>query len=239
MTQLIRLTGRVPYRPVHRLQEALVNARASGELDHDVVLLLEHEETITVGRRRGALSNVLVPQGVPVVEVERGGDVTYHGPGQLVAYPIVQLGDGRQDLWDHMQRLESAVIAVLGEVGLEGQRDSRNTGVWLSRDAGMPQKVCSVGIACRRWVTWHGLALNVDVDLRAFARIRPCGFGADVMTRLADHMVETPSWDVLWRTLAASLVDTLQLPSPRIQEMALDEVSAAFSVDVARSGAVG
>lgn len=187
MVRFVRLPGRTPYAAAHALQRAWVERRAAGEVP-DLVLLLEHEPTITVGRARGASDNVLLPEGIPVVEVERGGDVTWHGPGQLVAYPLVKLEGARQDLHLHLRSLEEAVIAALTGTGLAASRDPRNTGVWMPDPAGPPRKVCSVGIACRRWVTWHGLALNVDVDLAWFARIRPCGFDPSVMTTVAEHL---------------------------------------------------
>lgn len=211
MARFVWLQGLSDYETVHALQRRLVERRALGEID-DVVLLLEHTETITVGRKRDARSNVLLPEGVPVVAVERGGDVTWHGPGQLVAYPIVQLEGARADLHLHLRSLEQAVIELLGGLGLEGRRDSRNTGVWLAGGQGLPQKVCSVGIACRRWVTWHGLALNVRPERRAFHRIRPCGFEPDVMTRLLDHMgLDCPTPESLAPALAVHLAEHLHV----------------------------
>lgn len=208
--RVIRLAGRSDYAAVHALQERVVAARADGRVG-DVLLVLEHAETITVGRAQGALGNVLAAGGVPVVTVERGGDVTWHGPGQLVAYPIVGLEGARRDLRDHLRRLEAGVIGALTALGLPGTRDARNTGVWLPAAEGPPQKVCSVGVAVRRWVTWHGLALNVDPDLAGFARIRPCGFGADVMTRLSDHLTTPPSLDDLALPLARAVCGALDL----------------------------
>ena len=210
MAKFIRLQGLSDYRQIHELQRQLVDARAAGEID-DVVLLLEHAEVITVGRKRDAEGNVLVPGDVPVVPVERGGDVTYHGPGQLVAYPIIQLEGAKMDLHQHMRALEDAVIYALGDLGLSGLRDDRNTGVWLPMDAGWPRKVCSVGIACRRWVTWHGLALNLSPDLAAFQRIRPCGFESEVMTRVADHLDPCPSIDAVVPVLARWLAQALEV----------------------------
>lgn len=171
--------GRIGYLDAWALQKDLVERRAAGEVE-DTVIVCEHDPVYTVGRRRDAMANVLAPDGVPVVEVERGGDVTWHGPGQLVVYPILQLEGAGRDLHAHMHRLEDLMIEVCAELGVEAGRDSRNTGAW---HAG--QKLGSVGIACRRWVTWHGLALNVDPDLGYFARINPCGFDATIMTSMA------------------------------------------------------
>ncbi len=186
MTRWVQLPGLSDYAEVHAMQRQLVEDRAAGRIP-------DTAETITVGRRRGAVDNVLAPAGVPVVRVERGGDVTWHGPGQLVAYPILLLEGERQDLHRHLHALEDAVIGLLTELGLEPGRDPRNTGVWLPEPDGAVRKVCSVGIACRKWVTWHGLALNVRPDPLGFARINPCGFEASVMTRVVDHLPDAPT----------------------------------------------
>lgn len=216
--------ARVPYADGLALQEALLTARIRGEVP-DTVLLLEHEPTITVGRTRGAEANVLDAGEVPVVAVSRGGDVTWHGPGQLVAYPIVHLEGRRADLHLHLRSLEQAVIDLLDEHGLEGVRDDRNTGVWLPEpELPLPRKTCSVGIACRKWVTWHGLALNVDADLGAFGRIHPCGFDAGVMTRMADHLDPCPAVADLVPGLARHLATALELPPGRVQRLTVADV---------------
>lgn len=212
----LHLRGPQPYADVHALQERWVAARAEGRVD-DAVIVLEHTPVITVGRGRGGAQGVLGAGDTPVVEVERGGEATWHGPGQLVAYPIVRLDGPRRDLHAHLRALEDAVIDVLADLGLAGQRDARNTGVWLPTPPGLPRKVCSVGIACRRWVTWHGLALNVSSDLRAFEAIRPCGFDAEIMTRVADHVTAAPSTDALRRPLVEALARRLGVPLGREQ----------------------
>src|SRR5687768_1258465 len=140
----VHLRGPTDYGAVRALQQRLVDRRIRGEIS-DVVLLLEHADVLTVGRAKGAGSNVVAAGGVPVVQVERGGDVTWHGPGQLVAYPIVALDEDRRDLHRHLRALEDAVIAVLATLGLEGVRDARNTGVWLADPDGVRRKVASVG----------------------------------------------------------------------------------------------
>lgn len=181
MARVMRL-GRVPYGDAWALQTRLVAERAAG-LVEDVVLVCEHDPVYTVGRSRGAGANVLDPGDVPVVEVERGGDVTFHGPGQVVAYPILALEGPARDLHAHLRRLEQLMIDVCARFGLDAGRDPRNTGVWHGG-----RKLGSIGIACRRWVTFHGLALNVDVDLGWFARINPCGFDASIMTSMAHEL---------------------------------------------------
>ncbi len=204
--------GVVPYRTAWAAQLAQVDARKTGA-GADTVLLLEHPHVITVGRSQKALANVLAAGDVEVIEIERGGDVTYHGPGQLVAYPIVLLADGERDLHRFLRNLEEAVIRTLATVGLVAGREPGKTGVWLDGRAGGRKKICSMGIACRRWVTFHGLALNVTTDLAYFHRINPCGFDATVMTSIAEErgapiaMAEVKA--TLARELAAVLGRTL------------------------------
>lgn len=210
MTRWWRLPGLTPYADAHALQRQLVDARAAGMIP-DTVLFVEHEETITLGRARGADASVLAAGDVPVVPVERGGDATWHGPGQLVAYPIVQLDGPRRDLHRHLHALEDAITAWLREdYALDAGRDPRNTGVWLPCADGATRKVASIGIACRKWVTWHGLAVNLDNDLGRQRALRPCGFDADIMTRLADHR-PAPSIDAAIAALRPRLAATLGL----------------------------
>ena len=135
---------------------------------------------ITLGRRLKAAANVLAPGAIPVIEVERGGDVTYHGPGQLVGYPILKLAEDERDLHGYLRNLEDALIGVCADVGLEGRRNPGWTGAWIGA-----RKVASLGIAVRRWVTLHGFALNVATDLSRFLTINPCGLESAVMTSLA------------------------------------------------------
>lgn len=171
---LLRRMGRAGYAEVLALQEQLLTERIA-EAIPDTVLLVEHDPVYTVGRRKDATANLLAVGDTPVTHVSRGGDVTWHGPGQVVAYPIVRLHD--QDLHAHLRRLEDVMIEVCGRFGLEAGRDARNTGAWVRG-----RKIGSVGVACRSWVTWHGLALNVRPDMRYFARINPCGFSSEIMT---------------------------------------------------------
>jgi lipoyl(octanoyl) transferase len=178
--------GTAPYREVWARQLALVEQRQRGEVP-DTLLLVEHPHVFTLGRRRDAAANVLMPGDVEVIEIERGGDVTYHGPGQIVAYPIILLGDGERDLHRYLRNLEDAVIATCARFGLAADREPGKTGVWCG-PAEQRRKLCSMGIACRRWVTFHGLALNVTTDLSYFGRINPCGFESKVMSSMAEQL---------------------------------------------------
>jgi len=191
--------GRLGYREAHARQLAAVEARKRGE-GRDLLLLVEHPHVITVGRSREAQLNVLAAGDVEVVEVERGGDVTYHGPGQIVAYPIVALGDGERDLHRFLRNLEEAMILTLAEHGVTGVRVEGKTGVWVGA-----RKIASIGIACRRWVTFHGLALNANTDLDYFARINPCGFDATVMTSMARELGAPVNLELVKRQLVNHL----------------------------------
>ena len=179
--------GTAPYREVWARQLALVEQRQTGQAP-DTLIVVEHPHVFTLGRRRESKQNVLAPGDVEVVEIERGGDVTYHGPGQIVCYPIVLLEDGERDLHAFLRNLEEAVIRTCARSGVTADREPGKTGVWMTDASGARKKLCSMGIACRKWVTFHGLALNVTTDLSYFRRINPCGFEASVMTSLAAQL---------------------------------------------------
>jgi lipoate-protein ligase B len=204
----VRRLGRTSYADAHRFQLELVEARAA-ERCGDVLLLTEHDPVVTIGR--GTPRGATDPSGFTVVEVERGGEATYHGPGQLVAYPILALPPGRRDLHRYLRDLEEVVIGVLAEFDVEGTRRPGLTGVWIAE-----RKVCSIGVAVKRWITYHGFALNLHTDLQAFRAFRPCGLDPAVMTRLADH-VELPPGNVLCEVLVVKHVCRvfgLTLPEP-------------------------
>lgn len=167
------------YRAARDRQLATVEARKDDACE-DTLFLVEHPHVITLGRSQKALANVLMPGDVDVVPAERGGDVTYHGPGQIVAYPIVYLREDERDLHRFLRNLEQAIIRTVAQYDIDAGREPGKTGVWTQG-----RKIASIGIACRRWVTFHGLALNVTTDLSYFHRINPCGFEASVMTSMA------------------------------------------------------
>ena len=170
--------GTAPYDEVHRLQARLVLLRAERRVPN-LLLTGEHPPVITLGRRTPP--GAAYPPGIPVVAIERGGEATWHGPGQLVAYPIVHLTEARRDLHAFQRDLEEIGIRTLADLGVEGYRHAPHTGVWAAG-----RKVMSLGIAVRRWVTWHGLALNVDPDLSTFRAFHPCGLSGAVMTSLSE-----------------------------------------------------
>lgn len=171
--------GRVAYREALEWQRALARQRLERTRAHDLLLLLEHEPVITFGRG-GHREHLLATGGIDVVEVERGGDVTYHGPGQLVGYPIIDLAGHRQDLHWYLRTLEQALIEALAQLDIPGERVKGYTGVWTHG-----RKIASIGVHVKQWVTWHGFALNVSTDLSAFNRIVPCGIPGVAMTSIA------------------------------------------------------
>jgi lipoate-protein ligase B len=168
--------GLVPYAEALAWQRRLAEDRIARHLPHDLLLLLEHPPVITLGRTAHG-PHVLRPDGIDVVEVERGGDVTYHGPGQLVGYPIIDLTGLKPDLHWYLRTLEQALITGLVELGITAERRPGFTGVWTGG-----RKIASIGIHVKQWVTWHGFALNVTTDLAAFDRIVPCGIAGVRMT---------------------------------------------------------
>ena len=209
--------GRRPYAEVHALQQRLLGDRVAGRAP-DTLVLTEHEPVVTLGR--GSDPSDAAETGLPIVVVERGGEATYHGPGQVVAYPIYELPPERRDVHRYLRDLEEVVIRVLAEVGIEGRRREGATGVWIGE-----RKVCSIGVALRRWVAWHGLALNVHTDLEAFRRFRPCGLDPEVMTRVADH-ADVPPANLLFEVLIVKHfleVFGLELPPPGSGGIELDE----------------
>ena len=198
-TLRVRDLGRLPYEEALAIQHQTVDEVRAGSTP-DTLLMVEHPAVFTLGRKRTALANVLNPGDTPVVQVERGGDVTWHGPGQVVIYPIVQLVDGERDILGVLRVLERAVVATLARYGLASRPDEVNTGVWTGQ-----QKIASVGIAVRDWVTFHGLALNVDPDLSWFARINPCGLNSNVMTSMSQQGVQVDDLEALKLALATEL----------------------------------
>jgi len=176
--------GLIDYKKAWEVQHSLWSKRVEGKLV-DLILLLEHPHVITLGRR-GNRSHILVSNeflekvGIPIFHTERGGDVTYHGPGQMVAYPIINLKDYGYRLIRYIDQLEDVIILVLGDFGILGRRDPVNRGVWVNGE-----KIASIGVAVKRWVSFHGFALNYETDLRYFELINPCGLQGVKMTSMS------------------------------------------------------
>jgi lipoyl(octanoyl) transferase len=180
--------GHRGYLETLELQRELRLARLDGREANDLLLLVEHEPTYTLGRATRDESLPISPlllrnRGATVVEIERGGDVTWHGPGQLVGYPIIDLGQHRKDLHWYLRTMESALIAALGDLGIAAGTESGKTGVWTGG-----RKIASIGVHVKQWVTLHGFALNVEPDLDWFEAIVPCGLPGVVMTSVTREL---------------------------------------------------
>lgn len=166
--------GRMEYGRALELQKELASKRARGEIP-DTLILVEHDPAITLGRKTTPPN--FKQQKIPVFQIERGGDATYHGPGQLVGYPIVLLSD--HDIRKHVRNMEEALIRTAGAYGIQGERLEGHPGVWVKG-----KKLASIGVAVKDWVTYHGFALNVNTDLSYFELIRPCGLDPSAMTSM-------------------------------------------------------
>lgn len=181
--------GLRPYAEALSFQREVAARRISREIPQDVLLLVEHPPVITLGRSTKpgnllATREVLAARGVELFEVERGGDVTFHGPGQLVGYPVVDLTEHRQDLHWYLRQVEEVMIRAAAPFGIVAERLAGKTGIWTDG-----RKLASIGVHARQWVTWHGFALNVTTDLSYFDLMVPCGLPGVDMTSLEREML--------------------------------------------------
>jgi len=193
------------YREVWALQKELVRKRAADEVP-DLLILVEHPHVITLGR--GCRSRP-AKLDVPIYEVERGGEATYHGPGQLVGYPIVKLEGPRRDLHLYLRDLEEVLIETLADFALPAGRVPQATGVWTK--SAPPRKIASIGIAVRSWVTYHGFALNVSTDLSFFKLISPCGFDPSVITSMERELGGNVSMEAVKESLKVHFAERFRL----------------------------
>jgi len=207
--------GRAPYGPTLDLQRRLLAEVQAARDDRAYLVLVEHDPPVITLGRRGKAEHVLASRerlaalGIEMHEVSRGGDVTYHGPGQLVGYPIVKLPPARRPLREYVCGLETALIRLLGRFGIEGRSAEGRTGVWVG-----PEKIAAIGVAVSRWTAWHGFALNVATDLSHFDLIVPCGLrgaGVTSMSRLlgrpvAVEEVKAPLVECLAEALGMTVV---------------------------------
>ena len=204
--------GRVPYGEALELQRSIARDRISGAISQDVLLLMEHPPVVTLGRSTKEKNLMASPEflqsrGVELFEVERGGDVTFHGPGQLVGYPIIDLKRHRQDLHWYLRSIEQALIDSLADYGIPGERNTSYTGVWTRG-----KKIASIVVHARDWVTWHGFALNVTTELSYFNLIVPCGIDGVVMTSIARELgVEEVSARDVTERVTAKFADAFDL----------------------------
>jgi lipoate-protein ligase B len=214
----------MPYGEALELQRSIARDRISGAISQDVLLLLEHPPVVTLGRSSKEKHLVASPEflqshGVELFEVERGGDVTFHGPGQLVGYPIVDLKRHRQDLHWYLRKIEEALINALADYDIPGERNTSYTGVWTRG-----KKIASIGVHARDWVTWHGFALNVTTDLSFFDLIVPCGITGVTMTSIARELgsEDVSAQDVRER-VSAKFAETFDLTAVVTSRSALLE----------------
>lgn len=217
--------GRMPHAEAERLQQRLVEARRAGEMP-DMLLLVEHDPVVTIGSAvedpaTEVSVQLLESAGAEVRQVSRGGRATFHGPGQIVGYPILDLRQHRRDLHWYLRALEQVIIDALAEFGLEGERVEDFTGVWVG-----DRKVASIGIGVRGWVTWHGFALNLDVGAHWWQMIDPCGLRPQQMGSLSDFAGEAPPRDEVSTELASHLGDVFDL---RMEELDATELFAALA----------
>ena len=195
--------GRMEYLAALEIQEQLVQRKQLEPLP-DILLFVEHPHVYTLGRG-GLESNVLAPQEVPVIRTSRGGDVTYHGPGQLVVYPILDLRSKlRKDVHRFVRNLELSAIRTLNDFGLTGTRRPPFTGIWIG-----DKKIAAIGVAVRRCITFHGLALNVNTDLDYFERIIPCGLAWADVTSMAKRTEPNRAWTLFEKGFSTILRKSL------------------------------
>ena len=190
---LVATLGTVPYAEALELQRAAARARLDGRLEQDLLILLEHPPVVTTGRstNQGNLllsKDALSSRGIELFDVERGGDVTFHGPGQLVGYPILDLGRHKQDLHWYLRQVEQVLIDALSSFEIRAERNPGKTGVWTKG-----RKIASIGVHARQWVTWHGFALNVTTDLSYFDVMVPCGIADVMMTSIERELLDEAS----------------------------------------------
>ncbi|OGP52143.1 MAG: lipoyl(octanoyl) transferase [Deltaproteobacteria bacterium RBG_13_43_22] len=203
--------GLIDYEEAYDLQKRFWAEKTAGKED-DILLLLEHKPTLTLGKS-GKLKNLLIERDeladkkIPLYFTDRGGDITYHGPGQLVAYPIVDLRKRGKDIHRYINDLQEAVIGTLADFSIVGEKDQKHVGVWVGKD-----KVCAIGVAVHQWITMHGLALNVDPDLNSFSLITPCGIVGRGVTSMAKLGESAPSMEEVTIRFIAHFSRVFSLP---------------------------
>ena len=212
-----------PYNEAWNLQRKLFQQVVAGEID-DTLILVEHPHVYTLGRATD-IANVLLTDeklaaiGAEKFEIERGGDVTYHGPGQLVGYPILNLSHFKEDLGWYLRALEETIIEVLRSYGIDGFRVPGRTGVWTG-PAGQEEKICAIGVRASRWCTMHGFAFNVNTDLSYFNHIVPCGISDRGVTSLKKILGR----EISMQEVRSRFIEAFQ----RVFEVSLSEASAVI-----------
>jgi len=218
--------GVIPYESALKLQRRLVQARGERSIP-DVVLLLQHPSVLTIGRFRGE-EDIIVPrevlaqQGIAVFHTNRGGSITYHGPGQLVGYPILDLKELCLGVREYIAKLEEVIIRLLLEMGIRGHRVAGFHGsVWVG-----DEKICSIGIHVSHYIAWHGFALNVNTDLHHFEYINPCGIKGKVMTSISQLLGYSVDAEAITGALLDSFSETFELTQKQGLERCLAMLDA-------------
>ena len=216
--------GRIEYEKALERQtvafNALLEAKAQGRTGENRLFFCEHQPVLTIGKS-GKDTNLLIPKellvqrGISFYHINRGGDITYHGPGQLVCYPILNLEEFHLGLKEYVHLLEEAVIRVCASYGIEAGRLEKATGVWLEGNTPRARKICAIGVRSSHYVTMHGLALNVNTDLRYFSYIHPCGFIDKGVTSLRQELKHDVPMDEVKQRLEEELRKLFQLPVAR------------------------
>lgn len=206
--------GRIEYEKALERQtvafNALLEAKAQGRTGENRLFFCEHQPVLTIGKS-GKDTNLLIPKellvqrGISFYHINRGGDITYHGPGQLVCYPILNLEEFHLGLKEYVHLLEEAVIRVCASYGIEAERLEKATGVWLEGSTPRARKICAIGVRSSHYVTMHGLALNVNTDLRYFSYIHPCGFIDKGVTSLRQELKHEVPMDEVKQRLECEL----------------------------------
>lgn len=233
--------GLVGWAGANALQQRVVAARKAGTLD-DVLLLCEHPHTITLGRN-GKLQNLLASdsvlrqKNVELHHTNRGGDITYHGPGQLVGYPILNLAAIKRDVGWYMRMLEEAMIRASADFGVTAEREAGKTGIWVAGQNGAaPEKLAAIGVHLSRWVTSHGFAYNVATDLRYFQLIVPCGIAERNATSLEKLLGRAVALNDVAPSISQHLGDVLQLDMRSVSRVQfLEELAAAERITPSRA----
>ena len=213
---LVTSLGTMSYADALEVQRAAARARIDGGIADDLLLLVEHPAVVTTGRSTKAAHVLLTPEafaarGVELFDVDRGGDVTFHGPGQIVGYPIVDLQNHKADLHWYLRQLETALIRALATFDIRAEQNPGLTGVWT-----FGRKIASIGVHARQWVTWHGFALNVTTDLSYFDMLVPCGIANVTMTSIEQELLRRES-------------NACLAPSPALGEEAHEAVVAGLA----------
>jgi lipoate-protein ligase B len=223
--------GQAKYLEVLDLQRRLVELRQENCVP-DTLLLVEHEPIITLGRR-GSTNNILsnaeelASQGIQLQRVERGGDVTYHGPGQLVVYPIVHLTQRNLSVRGFVDLLEETIIQVLADFGIQAGRDAQHRGVWVE-----DLKVAALGVAIRRWVSFHGIALNISPNMDHFCHINPCELRSEQVTSMAKLLGDTPSMEEVIQKVVGRFAE---LFPGRWREVSPNEISGKIRAELTQN----